>query len=338
MIKNKTILLAALLIIIAAIRIIFPHPYTFTKKKILYPQIGGYCDPNEKILSKLEKTEIKPEQMYILRFLKSEFFLSAPYYAVSVYDPVSGFSFHWNESIPFHAASTYKAALLGVTYYLAQKNPAALRKNLYVHNSFVSIADKSVYQIPGVDQSVGRVSKYLFKRKKVSYLLNEMSVYSDNLATNLIIDYFGTRAYQKTLSDWNINGIAIKRGVYDITSHRNCIDNQVTSRSLVRFYYLLNKGRYFNYATKVKLLRILKSTWHKDRLPARLPRGVKVAHKPGRIDSVSHDAGIVYPVRGSPYYIAILTGFYTDINEVNESIARVSRFFYTEIMKKRKGR
>lgn len=335
MTKNRTIALSALFVILAIIRIIHPHPYTFTKKKVLYPQIGGYCDPNDEIQNRLEKSKITPKQMHILQYIKSEFFLTTPYFAVSVYDPASGFTFHWNEDIPFHAASTYKAALLAVTYYLAQKNPSVLKKKLYIHNSFASIVDRSIYQIPGIKKSAGHSSRYLYERKSISYLLKQMSIYSDNLATNLIIDYFGTSRYKKTLSDWKISGIKIKRGVYDITSHRNCIDNQVTSRSLVRFYYLLNNAHYLSWTTKTQLRKILKSTWHKDRLPAKLPKGVSVAHKPGKIDSVSHDAGIVYPRDGRPYYIAILTGFYYDIDEVNLSIANISRFFYDEIMRER---
>ena len=42
-------------------------------------------------------------------------------------------------------------------------------------------------------------------------------------------------------------------------------------------------------------------------LPARLPKGVKVAHKTGEISTHSHDAGIVYPPGRRPYIVAILS-------------------------------
>ncbi len=323
-------------ILLAGIRFAYPDVYFFQKRTIFTPQIGGYCEPDESIRDALGQTQISGDGMEHLRFLESEFFLSARYFAVSVVDPVSGFSFHWNQDIPFHAASTYKAPVLAATYYLGQQRPALMGKRLYVHNSFRSIYDFSIYEIPGVKESVGRAGNYLYRKKSVSFLLEQMSRYSDNLATNLVVDAITVDSYNKVLAGWGMGGLKIRRGVYDITAHRNCIDNQITSDSLVEFYRFVYTGQKLHPSTRRKIMKILTSTYHRERLPALLPKNVKVANKPGRIETVNHDAGIIFPPDGKPYYIAILTGFYSDLEKSNESIAKTSLYFYEKVLEHRK--
>jgi beta-lactamase class A len=60
-----------------------------------------------------------------------------------------------------------------------------------------------------------------------------------------------------------------------------------------------------------------------DRLPARLPRGTRVAHKTGNWDNATHDVGIVYAPSG-PYVLAVLS----DLPWVANPIAELSRLVY----------
>jgi beta-lactamase class A len=59
-------------------------------------------------------------------------------------------------------------------------------------------------------------------------------------------------------------------------------------------------------------------------IPARLPGGVKVAHKTGEISTHSHDAGIVYPPDRKPYVVSIFTESDPEVDYRAKAVAKIS--------------
>ena len=55
------------------------------------------------------------------------------------------------------------------------------------------------------------------------------------------------------------------------------------------------------------MIAVLQRQRFNDGIPALLPRGTRVAHKTGDITAINHDAAIVYPRRGRPYVLVVLT-------------------------------
>ncbi len=74
------------------------------------------------------------------------------------------------------------------------------------------------------------------------------------------------------------------------------------------------------------MLDLLKSQKLNNKLPKYLPQEIDVAHKTGEIDSLTHDAGIVYAPT-SDYIIVILSDS-NDPNSAEERIAEVSKNVY----------
>ena len=62
-------------------------------------------------------------------------------------------------------------------------------------------------------------------------------------------------------------------------------------------------------------------------LPRLLPEGVRVANKPGWLDGVRSDAGIVF-VPNRPFAIAVMTTFGRDHPQLELAIARIGRAAY----------
>jgi len=66
------------------------------------------------------------------------------------------------------------------------------------------------------------------------------------------------------------------------------------------------------------------STQKSSYIPRHLPADLMIANKPGNLDAVRNDAGIIF-VPGRPFAIAVMTTFATDGVEAEESIGRIAQ-------------
>jgi beta-lactamase class A len=79
---------------------------------------------------------------------------------------------------------------------------------------------------------------------------------------------------------------------------------------------LLNKD---STADFFKVLSTNKDSW----IPRDLPADVKIANKPGSLEGVRNDSGIVF-VEGRPYVICVMTAFLTNERDGEQAISRIS--------------
>ncbi|MGA8216657.1 MAG: serine hydrolase [Candidatus Sulfotelmatobacter sp.] len=68
-----------------------------------------------------------------------------------------------------------------------------------------------------------------------------------------------------------------------------------------------------------KVLSTNKDSW----IPRDLPAGVKIANKPGAIEAVRNDSGIVF-VEGRPYVICVMTAFLANERDGEQAISKIS--------------
>jgi beta-lactamase class A len=66
------------------------------------------------------------------------------------------------------------------------------------------------------------------------------------------------------------------------------------------------------------------STQKSSYMPRLLPTDLMIANKPGNLDAVRNDAGIVF-VPGRPFAIAVMTTFARDDLAAEQCIARIAR-------------
>jgi beta-lactamase class A len=67
----------------------------------------------------------------------------------------------------------------------------------------------------------------------------------------------------------------------------------------------------------------LLSTNKESFIPRDLPPDLKVANKPGELEAVRNDSGVVF-VEGRPYVICVMTSFLRNEREAEEAITKVS--------------
>ena len=76
------------------------------------------------------------------------------------------------------------------------------------------------------------------------------------------------------------------------------------------------------------MLNILFDQKFNDKIPAKLPENVRVAHKTGSITEISHDCGIIYPPEKKPYVLTVLTKSFKNPKKKKNCIADISKIIY----------
>jgi beta-lactamase class A len=133
-----------------------------------------------------------------------------------------------------------------------------------------------------------------------------MITVSDNTATNLCIDRAGIDATNQLLRELGLARTMLRRKMQDHAASARGDENVATPAECVAMLECLHTGRPTPWVAE-RVLSILRK-WKQGPLNRALPATIPVANKPGGMDRVRCDAGIVYLPR-RPYAIAIMTKF-----------------------------
>jgi beta-lactamase class A len=145
-----------------------------------------------------------------------------------------------------------------------------------------------------------------------------MVTLSDNTATNILIDRLGMDNVAKRMQRLGLNGTKLRRHMMDTAAARRGDENVSTPDEVVRLLQAIQKSD-----PAVDLLKKPKDS----RLRKGLPPGVATADKPGELDGVRVDAGIVF-AGTRPYVFSVMTAFLRDDGEGERAIEEMSRVAY----------
>ena len=244
--------------------------------------------------------------------------------AIAFYDYETSLRFAFQGDRLFHAASTFKSGILLAVLKAAQEGRLRLDDRLQIRNRFKSVVDGSTYRIERERDADGVVHRAVGQSLPIRDLAEAMIVRSSNLATNLLIDLLGVDYVREVMEKGDIRGVDIKRGVEDSLAHESDINNQATAEGLVRLHRLFAEEHFLAREFREEGLRILFAQEFNSMLPARLPKGTRVAHKTGEISTHCHDVGLVYLPDRKPYVVAILTEHGPEAIKRNRAVAEIS--------------
>lgn len=255
-------------------------------------------------------------------------------FAVAFKDLTSGEDILINEKINFHAASTMKTPVLIEAYKQAASGKFSIDDSITVRNEFKSIVDGSPYSLNSKDDSETDLYTKEGSKVKIYDLLYLMIIQSSNLATNLIIDLLGAKNVNQTMREMGANDIQVLRGVEDTKAYRAGLNNTTTAYDQMIIFSKMAEGTTVNKASSDAMIQILLDQKFNDKIPAKLPKNVKVAHKTGWITGVNHDAGIVFLPDGRKYVLVLLSKELENDKSAVKSMAKVSKMVYDYFIRK----
>ena len=243
-------------------------------------------------------------------------------------DLESGDTLFLNADSSFHAASTMKVPVMIELFRSARSGRLSMAQRILVVNQFASIADGSAYALdPGSDSDT-TLYRRIGARVPIDTLLRLMITRSSNLATNTLIALVGAEEVTRVMRGLGARHIQVRRGVEDGKAYDRGLNNTTTARDLAVILKAIEDGRDMAPADRQQMLDILLAQEFNDKIPAGVPKGVRVAHKTGEITAHSHDAAIVYPPGRRPYVLVVLSRGVSNAPVADKLIADLSRIIY----------
>jgi beta-lactamase class A len=256
-------------------------------------------------------------------------------FALAMKDLKSGQTLLVNEHVAFHAASTMKTPVMIEVFKQANEGRFSLQDRVRVKNEFRSIVDSSVYHLDLKDDSDDSLYSKVGSEISIEDLVKQMITVSSNLATNILIELVGAQKVNATAHRLGARNMQVLRGVEDLKAFERGMNNTTTALDLLVVFEAMVNGSVVDRKSCDKMLDILSHQEFRDKIPALLPPGTRVAHKTGNITGVEHDSGVVFLPDGTAYVLVILSKDLKDAKAAKSVIARVSRKVYDFIVSNR---
>ena len=230
---------------------------------------------------------------------------------VAIEDLTTGDHFFLHEDEVFAQASSIKITVLANLYLQAQQGKLKLT-DLYTVQSSDLVADSDIMN--GLTPGVTRLT--------LRDLATMMVAVSDNSAANVLIDRVGMANVNAMLDSLGLTHTRLRRKMMDLEAAKAGRENISTPREMMALLDAIYHGKVLNKESAADFFAMLstnKDSW----IPRDLPADLKVANKPGSLEGVRNDSGVVF-VEGRPYVICLMTSFLRNERDGEEAISRVS--------------
>lgn len=230
---------------------------------------------------------------------------------VAIEDLSSGEQYFQQEDEVFAQASSIKITVLANLYLQAQQGKLKLT-DLYTVQASDLVPDSDIMN--GLTPGVTRIT--------LRDLATMMVAVSDNAATNVLIDRVGMENVNAMLDSLGLTHTRLRRKMMDLEAAKHGRENISTPREMMTLLDAIYHGKVLNKELTEEFFKMLstnKDSW----IPRDLPAGLKIANKPGALEAVRNDSGIVF-VEGRPYVICVMTAFLRNERDGEEAISKVS--------------
>jgi beta-lactamase class A len=230
---------------------------------------------------------------------------------VAIEDLTSGEHYMLHEDEVFAQASSIKITVLANLYLQVQQGKLKLT-DLYMVQASDLVQDS--YIMNGLTPGITRVT--------LRDLATMMVAVSDNSATNVLIERVGMQNVNAMLDSLGLTHTRLRRKMMDLYAAKEGRENISTPRDMMTLLGAIYHGKLLNKESTADFFTVLstnKDSW----IPRELPADLKVANKPGSLEAVRNDSGIVF-VEGRPYVICVMTSFLHNERDGEDAISKVS--------------
>ena len=236
---------------------------------------------------------------------------------VAILDLTDGRILLHNADRVFPAASSIKLAILLELYRQDQEarggaKGKAILDDIYTFDPKDLVEDSRIMAglTPGVTQVTNRD------------LAQFMIAVSDNSAANILYDRVGRDNVNAMLRGIELSKTMLRRKMMDVAAARRGEENVATPQEMVRLLEAIHKGKMLNKQSTTELIKQL-STLKQSYIPCYLPDSVQVANKPGELEGVRTDSGIIF-ARNRPFAMSVMTAYNRDEKAAERAISEVA--------------
>lgn len=246
--------------------------------------------------------------------------------AVKIRHLTTGESFAHNDTVPMPTASLIKLPVMVETYRQVQSGRLDLNQRL-------TLREENKVQGSGILTTHFSAGLNLTLRDAVRLMI----AYSDNTATNLVVDQIGLPATTAAMTELKLPDTRLHAKVFrtetslDPARSREFGLGSTTAQQMSTLLEQLERRQLAGLKPEYceEMRTHLAHCESKSMLPRHLPAGAKIAHKTGSVSAVRTDAGLLQTTSG-PVAVCVLTAGnqdqrWTDDNEAEVLIAEIGR-------------
>jgi beta-lactamase class A len=236
---------------------------------------------------------------------------------VAILDLTDGRILLRNADRVFPAASSIKMAILLELYRQDQEARAGAKgkarlDDVYTFDRKDLVEDSRI--MTGLTAGVTRVTN--------GDLAQFMVAVSDNAAANVLYDRVGKDNVNAMLHSLGLSKTTLRRKMMDIAGARRGDENVATPQEMVRLLEAIFKEKVLNKESTAEFIKQL-STKKDSYIPRYLPDNVQIANKPGELEAVRNDSGIVFAAN-RPFAISVMTAYDRDEKAAERAISEVA--------------
>jgi len=230
------------------------------------------------------------------------------------------FLLHGDEILP--QASSIKIAVLAELYHQAEQAAGGASNKTKLSDLYtVQKADL----VPGSDIMLGLTPGVT--RITNRDLATMMVAVSDNSATNVLIDRLGMDNVNALLNGLGLKNTRLRRKMMDLKAAGEGRENVSTPREMMTLLEAIYRGKVLGKENTEDFFKVL-STHKEGQIPRLLPDDVAIANKPGSLEAVRNDSGIVF-LKNRPFVICVMTTFLKNERAGEEAISQVAAVAYS---------
>ncbi len=172
----------------------------------------------------------------------------------------------------------------------------------------------TVQPIGAIDDSEGPLHVRLKNgpvKMTVREAMEAMMRWSDNAAANRCIDLVGMERVNEGIRELGLRDTHLRRKMMDLAAAREGRENVSTPLELSRMLEAIYRGRAADAESCRQMLELMKAV-HEPFMRLAIPAGIELAAKPGSLDGVKCEAGVVF-LKGRPFVMTVMTTYLDDV-------------------------
>jgi len=211
----------------------------------------------------------------------------------------------------FPTASSIKIAILLELYHQEQSGKARLN-DVYTFEAKDLVEDSQIMAglTPGVTKVTNRD------------LAQFMVAVSDNAAANVLIDRVGMQSVNAMLKSLGLTKTILRRKMMDVAAARRGDENVSTPQEMARLLTAIFERKALNKELTDAFIKQL-STGKDSYIPRELPPGLQIANKPGSLDGIRTDSGIIF-AKNRPFAMSVMTSSVRDERAAERTISEIA--------------